>query len=75
MTGNPIPEKPEAARGASEIDRMAVKISHLDTLLGLTGEIIIAASNISILQRHLNNHDEEVDKDTMEMVKLGQLPR
>lgn len=31
----------------------------------------IAASNISILQRHLNNVEEEVDKETMEMVKLA----
>ncbi len=77
MTGNPTSEqkadehKPDASKGGSEIERMAVKISHLDTLLGLTGEIIIAASNISILQRHLNQSAEEVDKDTMEMVKLA----
>lgn len=53
------------------MDRMPVKISHLDTLLGLTGEIIIAASNISILQRHLTNSQLHVDKDTVEMVKLA----
>ncbi len=72
MTGNPAPQADnrDAAKG-SEIDRMPVKIAHLDTLLGLTGEIIIAASNISILQRHLNNSAEEVDKETMEMVKLA----
>ena len=72
MTGNPAPqpEAKDAAKGP-EIDRMPVKISHLDTLLGLTGEIIIAASNISILQRHLNNSEDEVDKETMEMVKLA----
>ena len=69
MTGNTTTQAPE--KGAAELDRMAVKISHLDTLLGLTGEIIIAASNISILQRHLNNSGEDVDKDTMEMVKLA----
>ncbi|MDR1745448.1 MAG: chemotaxis protein CheA, partial [Planctomycetota bacterium] len=72
MTGNPAPQPDsrDAAKG-SEIDRMPVKIAHLDTLLGLTGEIIIAASNISILQRHLNNSTDEVDKETMEMVKLA----
>ncbi|MDR3211785.1 MAG: Hpt domain-containing protein [Planctomycetota bacterium] len=66
-------ENPEgAAKTGLEIDRMAVKISHLDTLLGLTGEIIIAASNISILQRHLNTSQQaQVDKETMEMVKLA----
>ncbi len=73
MTGNPVQavEKADQGKGGAELDRMAVKISHLDTLLGLTGEIIIAASNISILQRHLNNIEEEVDKETMEMVKLA----
>ncbi len=72
MTGNNPPEaKTDAGRAGSELDRMPVKIAHLDTLLGLTGEIIIAASNISILQRHLNQSEEEVDKDTMEMVKLA----
>ncbi len=75
MTGNQPQTKPaekgDPGQQGAELDRMAVKISHLDTLLGLTGEIIIAASNISILQRHLNNSPEQVDKDTMEMVKLA----
>ena len=74
MTGNPEPaaaNKKSDAMGGSEIDRMPVKISHLDTLLGLTGEIIIAASNISILQRHLTNSAVDVDKDTVDMVKLA----
>ncbi|MCD8138720.1 MAG: ATP-binding protein [Planctomycetaceae bacterium] len=75
MTGNVQAAEPKAEQKADaktgEIDRMPVKISHLDTLLGLTGEIIIAASNISILQRHLNNVEDEVDKETMEMVKLA----
>ncbi|MDR1612835.1 MAG: Hpt domain-containing protein [Planctomycetota bacterium] len=61
------------ARGGLEIERMPVKISHLDTLLGLTGEIIIAASNISILQRHLTTTGTGVDKETMDMVKLASL--
>lgn len=56
-------------KDAPEIDRMAVKISHLDRLLGLTGEIIITASNISILQRHLQGMSYSLDKDSMEMVK------
>ncbi len=72
MTGNQ-PQVAEAGAPAAgpELDRMPVKISHLDTLLGLTGEIIIAASNISILQRHLTNAEDEVDKETMDMVKLA----
>ncbi|MDR0362562.1 MAG: Hpt domain-containing protein [Planctomycetota bacterium] len=61
------------AKTGLEIERMPVKISHLDTLLGLTGEIIIAASNISILQRHLTTSETDVDKETVEMVKLASL--
>jgi chemotaxis protein histidine kinase CheA len=52
---------------------MAVKISHLDKLLGLTGEIIITASNISILQRHLSTSLVGIDKSSMEMVKNAAL--
>jgi chemotaxis protein histidine kinase CheA len=71
MSGNspaPAPETREAAKPA-ELDRMAVKISHLDRLLGLTGEIIISASNISILQRHLSTSSVNIDKNSLEMIK------
>ena len=77
MTGNLETAPPQAenkAPGAPpEIDRMAVKISHLDRLLGLTGEIIITASNISILQRHLSTASVSIDKNSMEMVKNAAL--
>ena len=56
-----------------EIDRMAVKISHLDRLLSLTGEIIITASNMSILQRHLQAKGRQLDRDSTEMVKNATL--
>ncbi|MDR1081125.1 MAG: chemotaxis protein CheW [Deltaproteobacteria bacterium] len=82
MNGNPQDEQPAAAAaapaggaapaapaGPPELDRMAVKISHLDRLLGLTGEIIISASNISILQRHLSTSTANIDKNSMEMIK------
>ncbi|MDR1677283.1 MAG: chemotaxis protein CheW [Deltaproteobacteria bacterium] len=62
------PAKPNTAP-APELDRMAVKISHLDRLLGLTGEIIISASNISILQRHLSTSLVNLDKNSLEMIK------
>ena len=62
-----------SGKGTPEIDRMAVKISHLDRLLGLTGEIIITASNMSILQRHLQGQGQAMDKDTREMVKNAAL--
>jgi chemotaxis protein histidine kinase CheA len=66
----PAPGAPAAAAGAPpELDRMAVKISHLDKLLGLTGEIIISASNIAILQRHLSTSTVNLDKNSMEMIK------
>ncbi|MDR2338797.1 MAG: chemotaxis protein CheW [Deltaproteobacteria bacterium] len=60
---------PALKGGPPELDRMAVKISHLDRLLGLTGEIIISASNISILQRHLSTSSVNIDKNSMEMIK------
>ncbi len=77
MTGNPrdvqLPAEPKEAGAPPELDRMAVKISHLDRLLGLTGEIIITASNISILQRHLSTASVNIDKSSMEMVKNAAL--
>ncbi|MDR0356261.1 MAG: chemotaxis protein CheW [Deltaproteobacteria bacterium] len=76
MTGNgqsPAVEAAQAPKPAAppvpELDRMAVKISHLDRLLGLTGEIIISASNISILQRHLSTSLSNLDKNSLEMIK------
>ena len=72
MSGNletPAPEAKDAAPKPPELDRMAVKISHLDRLLGLTGEIIILASNISILQRHLSTSSVNIDKNSLEMIK------
>ncbi len=62
-----------AGKGVPEIDRMAVKITHLDQLLSLTGEIIITASNMSILQRHLQSQTKVLDKDSTEMVKNATL--
>ncbi|MCL2029701.1 MAG: Hpt domain-containing protein [Deltaproteobacteria bacterium] len=74
MNGNPAPLAENRDHGAPpEIDRMAVKIAHLDRLLGLTGEIIITASNISILQRHLSTSLTAIDKSSMEMVKNAAL--
>ncbi|MDR1545695.1 MAG: chemotaxis protein CheW [Deltaproteobacteria bacterium] len=62
-------EAKDGAKPSPELDRMAVKISHLDRLLGLTGEIIISASNISILQRHLSTSSVNIDKNSLEMIK------
>ena len=76
MTGNtqtPPPVEVKDSNTPPELDRMAVKISHLDRLLGLTGEIIITASNISILQRHLSTTSAGIDKNSMEMVKNAAL--
>ncbi|MDR2443309.1 MAG: chemotaxis protein CheW [Deltaproteobacteria bacterium] len=72
MSGNVAvqpPDNKDAAPRPPELDRMAVKISHLDRLLGLTGEIIISASNISILQRHLSTSSVNIDKNSLEMIK------
>ena len=76
MNGNTAPQaEPQNPNPGAppEIDRMAVKIAHLDRLLGLTGEIIITASNISILQRHLSTSLTAIDKSSMEMVKNAAL--
>ena len=73
MTGNTAPAETREQGAPPEIDRMAVKIVHLDRLLGLTGEIIITASNISILQRHLATVSTAIDKSSMEMVKNAAL--
>ena len=62
-----------SGKNVPEIDRMAVKISHLDRLLSLTGEIIITASNMSILQRHLHGLGGTLDKDSAEKVKNAAL--
>ena len=62
-----------SGKGGQEIGRRAVRISHLDRLLGLTGEIIITASNISILQRHIQGQVQNLDKDTLEMIKNASL--
>lgn len=77
INSNKISEAPategRVPGGPPELDRMAVKISHLDRLLGLTGEIIITASNISILQRHLSTSSSIIDKNSMEMLKNAAL--
>ena len=72
MTGK-LDDNAPIAGAPPELDRMAVKISHLDKLLGLTGEIIITASNISILQRHLATSSAGIDKGSMDMVKNAAL--
>ncbi|MDR2302765.1 MAG: chemotaxis protein CheW, partial [Deltaproteobacteria bacterium] len=71
VAASPVAKDPTKAGvpAAPELDRMAVKISHLDRLLGLTGEIIISASNISILQRHLSTSLSNLDKNSLEMIK------
>jgi len=73
MTGKLEDRAPAPVGAPPELDRMAVKISHLDKLLGLTGEIIITASNISILQRHLATSSMSIDKSSMDLVKNAAL--
>ncbi|MDL2260346.1 chemotaxis protein CheW, partial [Deltaproteobacteria bacterium OttesenSCG-928-K17] len=73
MTGKPTENIAAEGGAPPELDRMAVKISHLDKLLGLTGEIIITASNISILQRHLSTSSSGIDKNSMDLVKNAAL--
>lgn len=43
-----------ATRSKRTVDRMQVKIEHLDTLLSLAGEVIITAANLQDLERRTN---------------------
>jgi len=43
------------------VDRMQVRIEHLDTLLGLAGEVIITAANLQDLERRTNATSQSND--------------
>jgi two-component system chemotaxis sensor kinase CheA len=70
-------QKPgEGGGGKSVVDRMMVKISHLDTLLNLVGEVIITSNNISTTNRRIQefyDRQRAVDKVTMDMLKMTEV--
>jgi chemotaxis protein histidine kinase CheA len=62
--------------GKSVVDRMMVKISHLDTLLNLVGEVIITSNNISTTNRRIQefyDRQKSIDKVTMDMLKMTEV--
>jgi chemotaxis protein histidine kinase CheA len=62
--------------GKNVIDRMMVKISHLDTLLNLVGEVIITSNNISTTNRRMQefyDRQKAIDKVTMDMLKMTEV--
>lgn len=62
--------------GKSLVDRMMVKISHLDTLLNLVGEVIITSNNISTTNRRIQefyDRQKAIDKVTMDMLKMTEV--
>ena len=66
----------EAGGGKSVVDRMMVKISHLDTLLNLVGEVIITSNNISTTNRRIQefyDRQRAIDKVTMDMLKMTEV--
>lgn len=70
-------QKPgEGGGGKSLVDRMMVKISHLDTLLNLVGEVIITSNNISTTNRRIQefyDRQKAIDKVTMDMLKMTEV--
>ncbi len=57
------------------IDRMMVKIEHLDRLLGLVGEVIITSNSIATTNRRIQeNYDRRlpIDKLSMDMIKIAE---
>ncbi len=59
-----------------EISKMAVQLTHLDRLLDLTGEVIIASNNLNLIRRKLTVfHDQKefLSKDIIEEVKVSSI--
>ncbi len=60
------------------IDRMMVKLSHLDALLGLVGEVIITSNNMTTTNRRIQefyDHNKPLDKVAMEMIRAAEVTR
>ncbi|VAX18059.1 Signal transduction histidine kinase CheA [hydrothermal vent metagenome] len=58
--------------GKSALDRMLVKISHLDTLLSLVGEVIITSNNLTTTNRRIQDfydRQQPLDKISLDMIK------
>lgn len=61
---------------ANTLDRMMVKISHLNSLLGLVGEVIITSNNIHTTNRRIQSfydRKQPLDKLSMDMIKAAEI--
>lgn len=63
-------------REGQKLDRMMVRIEHLDTLLNLVGEVIITSNNIATANRRVQefyDRKEPLDKLSMDMIRSSEL--
>ena len=59
-----------------EIEQMVVDIAHLDSLLNLTGEIIINSTNLDIIRKYINDShvsNSRISPDCLDMIKNATL--
>ncbi len=59
-----------------EIEQMVVDIAHLDSLLNLTGEIIINSTNLDIIRKYINEShvsNSRISPDCLDMIKNATL--
>lgn len=64
-----------ADKDKSVIDRMLVRLSHLDRLLSLVGEVIITSNSIANTNRKIQeryDRNEPLDKVSMDMIKIAE---
>jgi len=64
-----------ADKEAGVIDRMLVRIKHLDRLLNLVGEVIIISNNISTTNRRIQafyDRGQPLDKISLDMIKTAE---
>ncbi len=69
-----IAESPE--KNSVEIEQMVVNIAHLDSLLNLTGEIIINSTNLDIIRKHIRDShasNTRISGSCLEMIKNASL--
>ncbi len=66
----------DETKSANTLDRMMVKISHLNSLLGLVGEVIITSNNIHTTNRRIQSfydRNQPLDKLSMDMIKAAEI--
>lgn len=64
-----------ADKDSGAIDRMLVRIKHLDRLLNLVGEVIIISNNISTTNRRIQafyDRSQPLDKISLDMIKTAE---